>query len=67
MGLESAFLDSVASLLLLANVAAALAVIVFFAMFVVELADSLLHSWFRGFIGIGQARRRYVVRTWKRD
>ncbi len=40
MDLGNAFLVSVGQLLLLANIVAAGAVIVFFALFVVELADS---------------------------
>lgn len=56
MSLGSAFLASVASLLLLANIIAAGAVIVFFAMFVVESADSVVRSKLRGFANIGLAR-----------
>lgn len=66
MGIESAFLDSVANLLLLADIAAALAVIFFFAKFVVELADSALRSRVRNVHGGVPVRRRYAARVVKR-
>jgi hypothetical protein len=56
MSLGSAFLALVASLLLLANIIAAGAVIVTFSMFVVELADSLVSSRLRAFTNNGLAR-----------
>lgn len=67
MDLGNAFLVSVGQLLLLANIAAAGAVIVFFALFVVELADSGWRTWFRGFTGGGLVRVRHVTRVLKRD
>lgn len=67
MDMSNAFLVSVGQLLLLANIVAAGAVIVFFALFVVELADSGWRTWFRGFPGIGLVRVRHVTRVLKRD
>ena len=67
MDMGNAFLVSVGQLLLLANLAAAGAVIVFFALFVVELADAGWRTWFRGFTGVGLVRARHVTRTLKRD
>jgi len=67
MDMSNTFLVSVGQLLLLANLAAAGTVVFFFAMFVVELADSWMHSWFRGFPGIGPARGQCVAKTLKND
>ena len=67
MDMSNAFLVSVGQLLLLVNIVAAGAIIFFFAMFVVELADSWMHSWFRGFTGIGLVRGQCVTKTLKND
>ena len=67
MDMGNAFLVSVGQLLLLANLAAAGAVIVFFALFVVELADAGWRTWFRGVTGVGLVRVRHVARVLKRD
>jgi|GEM_PF-3649262 hypothetical protein len=66
MDMGNAFLVSVGQLLLLANIAAAGTVIVFFAMFVVDLADSGWRTWFRGFTGAGLARKPVAARIWKK-
>ncbi len=66
MDMGNAFLVSVGQLLLLANLAAAGAVIVFFAMFLVELADAGWRTWFRGFTGVGLVRKPVAARAWKK-
>lgn len=67
MDMGNAFLVSVGQLLLLANLAAAGAIVFFFALFVVELADAGWRTWFRGVTSVGLVRPRHVTRTLKRD